>query len=88
MKPKLFKFNEIVDTLEWVLEDAQEFVNGLEVVPDKLCSEPVAFQGQYHYIVFWEKGNCPSRYEVKRMLLNEGVHLENIYDLTQTDLVV
>lgn len=88
MKPKLFKFNEIVDTLEWVLEDAQEFVNGLGVAPGKLCSQPVAFQGQHHYIVFWEKDYCPSIDEVERMLLNEGVRSENIYDLTHTDLVV
>jgi hypothetical protein len=88
MKPAIFKFNGTRDILEWVLEDALEFVDALGVDFEKLRSEPVAFDNPHHYILYWEEGYCPSQEEVRTMLYSEGVPDEAIYDLTQTDLVV
>lgn len=88
MKPQIFKFNEVQDTIEWVLEDAQHFMDSLPLPSDRIESEPLALYDRHFYILFWEKGNTPSVNEARALLHAEGVPDDGMYDLTETCLVV
>jgi hypothetical protein len=88
MKPQLFKFNEVQDTIEWVLEDTQAFMDSLPLPKDQIESEPVAFKDRHHYILFWDTNNAPSINETKALLNAEGVSDDCIYDLTDLPFIV
>lgn len=89
MKPFVKAFIDYHDIL-WLPEKIQDVSKFLEVELGDVHYAEVAYTKEIfgYWGVFWEEGRCPSIDEVKQMLYDKGVDDEDIYDLSNTDLLV